>query len=72
VAPEDNMRDLVTEIAEKSDEKRSVEAAYRVLYHGQCEICQACVSWLKALDHENKAVWLPVSAEVLSGVNSPT
>jgi predicted DCC family thiol-disulfide oxidoreductase YuxK len=42
---------------------------YRVLYDGQCEICQACVSWLKALDHENKTVCLPISAEVLSAVD---
>ena len=41
-----------------------------MLYDGQCEICQACVSWLKALDHENKTVGLPVSAEVLPAVDS--
>jgi hypothetical protein len=41
-----------------------------VLYDGQCEICQSCVSWLKALDHEKKTVSLPISAEVLSAVDS--
>jgi formate hydrogenlyase subunit 6/NADH:ubiquinone oxidoreductase subunit I len=43
------------DITEKHDEKHSANAAYRV-QNGQCEICQACVSWLKALDHENETV----------------
>ena len=60
----------VADIAESRDEKHKAKAAYRVLYDGQCEICQACVSWLKALDHEDKAVCLPISAEVLSAVDS--
>jgi predicted DCC family thiol-disulfide oxidoreductase YuxK len=56
------MRDhAVEDIAEKPDEKHSVKSAYRVLYDGQCEICRACVSWLKALDHENKTVCLPIN-----------
>ena len=41
---------------------------YRVLYDGQCEICQACVAWLKTLDNDNKTLPLPISAEVLSAV----
>jgi glyoxylase-like metal-dependent hydrolase (beta-lactamase superfamily II)/predicted DCC family thiol-disulfide oxidoreductase YuxK len=41
-----------------------------VLYDEQCEICQACVSWLKALDQENKTICLPTSAEVLPTVDS--
>jgi glyoxylase-like metal-dependent hydrolase (beta-lactamase superfamily II)/predicted DCC family thiol-disulfide oxidoreductase YuxK len=60
----------VEDIAEKPDETHDAKPAYRVLYDGQCEICQACVSWLKALDHENKTVCLPISAEVLSAVDS--
>jgi hydroxyacylglutathione hydrolase len=60
----------VEDIAEKPDEKHSAKAAYRVLYDAQCEICQACVSWLKALDRENKTICLPISAEVLSAVDS--
>ena len=47
-----------------------VSGAYKVLYDGQCEICQAGVSWLKALDHERKAICLPISAEVLSVVDA--
>jgi predicted DCC family thiol-disulfide oxidoreductase YuxK len=60
----------VEEITEKPDHQQSTNATYRVLYDGQCEICQACVSWLKALDHENKTVCLPISAEVLSVVDA--
>ena len=37
----------LAEIAKDSKEKDLASAAYRVLYDGQCEICQACVSWLK-------------------------
>jgi hydroxyacylglutathione hydrolase len=60
----------VEDIVGRSDEKQGTKAAYRVLYDGQCEICQACVSWLKALDHENKTICLPISAEVLTTVDS--
>ncbi len=60
----------LVELAAKSDEKQPVRTIYRVLYDGQCEICQACVSWLRALDHENRTVCLPISAEVLSSVDS--
>src|ERR1700704_310155 len=60
----------LAEIAEKPDEKQPARTIYRVLYDGQCEICQACVSWLKALDHENKTICLPISADVLSTVDA--
>jgi len=43
---------------------------YLVLYDGQCEICQACVAWLKTLDHENKTLALAIGPEVLSMVDS--
>jgi predicted ATPase/predicted DCC family thiol-disulfide oxidoreductase YuxK len=62
--------EAVAEIAEKPDEKNGSRTAYRVLYDGQCEICQACVSWLKALDRENKTICLPISLEFLSAVDS--
>ncbi len=45
-------------------------AVYRVLYDGQCEIYQACVAWLKTLDHENKTLALAISPEALSKVDS--
>src|SRR5437588_12006413 len=60
----------VEDIAEKPAEKESAKAAYRVLYDGQCEICQACVSWLKTLDRENRTVCVPISAEVLPTVDA--
>jgi len=60
----------VEDIAEKPDEKHRAKPAYRVVYDGQCEICQACVSWLKTLDHQSKTICLPISAEVLSKVDS--
>ena len=59
----------VEDFAENPIEKHDANTAYRVLYDGQCEICQACVSWLKALDRENKTICLPISAEVLSAVD---
>jgi predicted DCC family thiol-disulfide oxidoreductase YuxK len=43
---------------------------YRVLYDGQCEVCQACVSWLRVLDHERKTICLPVSEETLMSLDS--
>ena len=46
--------------------KEHAPPAYTVLYDGQCEICQACVSWLKALDHENKTTCLPISTAAIS------
>src|SRR6202158_4559742 len=60
----------LAEISASSDKEHGANSAYRVLYDGQCEICQSCVSWLKALDHDNKTICLPISAEVLSAVDS--
>ena len=58
------------DIAERPNQKHRAHERYQVLYDGQCEICQACVSWLKTLDHENLTACVPVSAEVLSTVDS--
>ncbi len=55
---------------EKRDEIHSLDARYTVLYDGQCEICQACVSWLKTLDRGQKTTCVPISAEALSSVDS--
>ena len=60
----------LAEMAASSDKEYGAQSAYRVLYDGQCEICQACVSWLKTLDRENKTTCLPISAEVLPAVDS--
>lgn len=56
--------------ATSREQERNPKAAYQVLYDGQCEICQACVSWLKTLDRGNKTFCLPISAETLSAVDS--
>src|SRR5580700_11415874 len=45
-------------------------AAFKVLYDGQCEICQACVSWLKTLGDGTQTICLPISEEVLFSLNS--
>ncbi|MGA8621546.1 MAG: hypothetical protein WB660_23850 [Candidatus Sulfotelmatobacter sp.] len=52
-----------------ADEKHIPKTSYRILYDGQCEICQACVSWL-TLDTTSKTICLPISAEVLSTLRS--
>ena len=58
-----------TEIAATAD-KEHAPPACRVLYDGQCEICQACVSWLRTLDHKNKTICLPFSEAALSACDS--
>ena len=60
----------VAEIAGSPARVHPATAAYRVLYDGQCEICQAGVSWLKTLDRQNRTDCLPISAEVVSSVDS--
>lgn len=66
------MRPSNTGVADSLEAKSSARSAYTVLYDGQCEICQACVSWLKTLDREsnNQTICLPISAKVLSAVDS--
>jgi glyoxylase-like metal-dependent hydrolase (beta-lactamase superfamily II)/predicted DCC family thiol-disulfide oxidoreductase YuxK len=62
--------DAVEDIAVTEDETHGAKPAYRVLYDGQCEVCQSCVSWLKTLERENKTICLPISTEVLAAVDS--
>jgi hydroxyacylglutathione hydrolase len=38
---------------------------FKVLYDGQCEICQACVSWLQILDIRRITQSIPIDADVL-------
>jgi len=59
----------LVEIAQPNPENATVPV-YRVLYDGQCEICQACVAWLKTLDRENKTLSLAITPELLPIVNS--
>jgi len=61
---------LLAEITASSDKEHDANSAYRVLYDGQCEICQSSVSWLRALDRKNKTICLPIDTEVLSAVDS--
>jgi glyoxylase-like metal-dependent hydrolase (beta-lactamase superfamily II)/predicted DCC family thiol-disulfide oxidoreductase YuxK len=60
----------LAEIVAKPDTEPSTARVYRVLYDGQCEICQACVAWLKTLDDENKTLPLPIGPETLSATDS--
>lgn len=53
------------EVVEKPDSSPA-NACFRVLYDGQCEICQACVAWLKTLDRSNQTISLPISADALA------
>jgi ribonuclease/clavin/mitogillin len=48
----------------------SLGSSYRVLYDGQCEVCQACVSWLKVLDRAGKTVSLAINADTLPSIDS--
>lgn len=40
-----------------------------VLYDGQCEICQACISWLVTLDKHHRTYPVPISPEALAVVS---
>jgi glyoxylase-like metal-dependent hydrolase (beta-lactamase superfamily II)/predicted DCC family thiol-disulfide oxidoreductase YuxK len=40
-------------------------ATYKVFYDGQCEICQAGVSWLRVLDKAHKCDCVPITPEAL-------
>ena len=48
----------------------SQSGPYIVLYDGQCEICQACVSWLNVLDGNKKTSPVPISAETVSNLDA--
>ena len=45
------------------------QALHVALYDGQCEICQACVSWLRLLDRHHKTLPLPIDPESLPGIH---
>jgi glyoxylase-like metal-dependent hydrolase (beta-lactamase superfamily II)/predicted DCC family thiol-disulfide oxidoreductase YuxK len=60
----------VAEIAVAPGKEPSAPLPYRVLYDGQCEICQACVSWLKTLDKKSQTVCLAINPEILPEINS--
>jgi len=44
----------------------SGSSQFSVFYDDQCEICQACVAWLKTLDHSGKTDCIGIRQEALS------
>src|SRR5450432_1874421 len=42
---------------------------YVAIYDEQCEVCQACVSWLKLLDRKQQVFALPIAPEALSSIH---
>jgi glyoxylase-like metal-dependent hydrolase (beta-lactamase superfamily II)/predicted DCC family thiol-disulfide oxidoreductase YuxK len=60
----------LAEIVTGPDAAHPAAPVYKVLYDGQCEICQACVAWLRTLDRENKTVALAISPELLATADS--
>jgi glyoxylase-like metal-dependent hydrolase (beta-lactamase superfamily II)/predicted DCC family thiol-disulfide oxidoreductase YuxK len=50
---------------ERPASHNSAQGTYLVLYDEQCEICQACVSWLKLLDRNSLTSCLPITEESL-------
>jgi len=66
VMPDQSLADIVA----NHDVKDARSSSYRVLYDGQCEICQACVAWLKTLDRKNQTTSIAISPEVLSTADS--
>jgi glyoxylase-like metal-dependent hydrolase (beta-lactamase superfamily II)/predicted DCC family thiol-disulfide oxidoreductase YuxK len=55
----------VADVRTKPEAGRSDRAEYQVFYDEQCEICQACVTWLKILDREKRTICVPISDETL-------
>jgi glyoxylase-like metal-dependent hydrolase (beta-lactamase superfamily II)/predicted DCC family thiol-disulfide oxidoreductase YuxK len=60
----------LAEITATHGNAHATTPGYRVLYDGQCEICQAFVAWLKTLGRQNQTLPVPISAEALSAVDS--
>lgn len=58
--------------AEKAESTRvepPQSETYTVLYDGQCEVCQACVSWLKVLDRQQQTSPDAITPELLSSID---
>jgi len=56
---------LVATTKTPANERRHA-GLYRVFFDDQCEICQACVSWLKTLDRAGKTLCISISEAALS------
>ncbi|MGO8736074.1 MAG: thiol-disulfide oxidoreductase DCC family protein, partial [Terriglobia bacterium] len=57
-------------MADIREPKPGQSERYVVLYDGQCEICQACISWLTALDGRKKTSPVPISAEAIATLDT--
>ncbi len=68
--PTASLCDSTAEASQLSPIEKRADPPYRVLYDGQCEVCQACVSWLKVLDRDGKTLCLPISAETLASTHT--
>jgi len=60
----------LTGIAQESAASSAARAAYTVLYDGQCEVCQAGVSWLRILDRKRRTSCVPLSSEALAALGT--
>ena len=60
----------IAEITATRDNTLTSTSKYRVLYDGQCEICQACVAWLKTLDRQPKTLAVPINEEILPALDA--
>ena len=60
----------LTGIAPENAASSAAKAAYIVLYDGQCEVCQAGVSWLRILDRQRRTSCGPLSPEALAALGS--
>ncbi|HKT68614.1 MAG TPA: DUF393 domain-containing protein, partial [Terriglobales bacterium] len=60
----------LTGIAPENAASSAAKAAYIVLYDGQCEVCQAGVSWLRILDRQRRTSCVPLSPEALAALGS--
>lgn len=63
-------RDSLVATAQTSDMECPKAGLYRVFFDDQCEVCQACVSWLKTLDGAGKTQCVGVSSAAPSALGS--
>lgn len=55
--------------AEPPRPREKTPATYKVLYDGQCEICQASISWLKTLDRKHRTTAVSIDPATLSSLD---
>src|SRR5271170_239439 len=64
------MRRQMTSTNDPAENRVPPPASYKILYDGQCEICQAGVSWLRVLDNLQRCDCVPISPEALAGCHT--